>query len=65
MDAASLSTAWRRLGTQTDPAVAASAVAAWSASSGEVETGTLDVLQAARSAVPLGVITNAATRLCR
>ena len=59
---------WRRriaarLGTQCDPAAAAAAVAAWSASAGDVHTGTLDVLQAARRSVALGLVSNATTRL--
>lgn len=59
---------WRRriaarLGTQFDPAAAAAAVAAWSESVGEVESATLDVLQAARPAVALGLVSNATTRL--
>ena len=52
-----------RLGTRFDPATAAAAVAQWSMSAGEVDTGTLDVLQAARSAAPLGLVANATTRL--
>ena len=57
---------WRRriaarLGTQTEPAAAA--VAAWSVSAGEVDTGTLEVLQATRSAAALGLVSNATTRL--
>lgn len=59
---------WRRriaarLGTQFDPAAAAAAVAAWSESVGEVESATLAVLQAARRAVALGLVSNATTRL--
>jgi len=59
---------WRRriavrLGAQFDPAAAAAAVAAWSVSAGEVDTGTLEVLQAARSVVDLGLVSNATTRL--
>ena len=38
-------------------------MAAWSASAGEVHTGTLDVLQAARRTVALGLVSNATTRL--
>ena len=58
---------WRRriaarLGTQFDPAAAA-AVAAWSEGVGEVESATLAVLQAARPAVALGLVSNATTRL--
>ena len=37
--------------------------AAWSASAGDVDTGTLDVLQAARRSVALGLVSNATTRL--
>ena len=59
---------WRRrialrLGTQFGPAASAAAVAEWSMSAGEVQTGTLDVLQSARTAVPLGLVSNATTRL--
>ena len=59
---------WRRriaarLGAQFDPAAAAAAVAAWSASAGNVHTRTLDVLQAARHTVALGLVSNATTRL--
>jgi putative hydrolase of the HAD superfamily len=59
---------WRRriaarLGTQFDPAASAAAVAEWSMSAGEVHTGTLAVLQSARSAAPLGLVSNATTRL--
>ena len=59
---------WRRriaarLGTQFDPAAAAAAVAAWSESVGEVESATLAVLQAARPAVAVGLVSNATTRL--
>ena len=52
-----------RLGAQFDPAAAAAAVAAWSMSAGDVDTGTLKVLQAARSAAALGLVSNATTRL--
>ena len=52
-----------RLGAQFDPAAAAAAVAAWSASAGDVHTSTLDVLQAARRTVALGLVSNATTRL--
>ena len=52
-----------RLGTRFDPAAAAAAVAAWSGSAGDVHTGTLDVLQAARRTVALGLVSNATTRL--
>ena len=48
-----------RLGTRFDPAE----VAQWSMGAGEVHTGTLAVLQSARSAVPLGLVSNATTRL--
>lgn len=59
---------WRRriaarLGTRFSPAASAAAVAQWSISAGEVQTGTLAVLQSARSAVPLGLVSNATTRL--
>ena len=53
----------RLLASQTDPGTAASAVAAWSTSPGEVETAALGVQQAARSAAALGLVTNATTRL--
>ena len=52
-----------RLGAQFDPATAAAAVAAWSVSVGDVDAGTLAVLQAARSAAALGLVSNATTRL--
>ena len=52
-----------RLAAQFDPVAAEAAVAAWSASAGEVHTGTLDVLQAARRTVALGLVSNATTRL--
>ena len=52
-----------RLGSHTDPATAAAAVAAWSASPGEVEPGALSVLQKARSVAALGLVTNATSRL--
>ena len=59
---------WRRriaarLGAQFDSATAAAAVAAWSVSVGDVDAGTLAVLQAARSAAALGLVSNATTRL--
>ena len=53
----------RLLGSQTDPATAASAVAVWSTSPGEVDAVTLGVLHVARSAAALGLVTNATTRL--
>lgn len=59
---------WRRriaarLGAQFGPTAAAAAVAAWSASVGDVHKSTLDVLQAARRTVALGLVSNATTRL--
>ncbi|MDE0221125.1 MAG: HAD-IA family hydrolase [Spirochaetaceae bacterium] len=53
----------RRLAAQTDAATARSAVAAWSTGRGVVDTAALRVLQAARSASALGLVTNATTRL--
>ena len=53
----------RRLGSHTDPATTAAAVAAWSASPGVVDTAVLDVLQSVRSVAALGLVTNATTRL--
>ncbi len=55
----------RRLGSHTDPATAAAAVAAWSASPGVVDAAALDVLQSVRSGAALGLVTNATTRLAR
>ena len=52
-----------RLASQTDPATAAAAVAAWSSSPGVVDTAALRVLQTARSVAALGLVTNATTRL--
>jgi putative hydrolase of the HAD superfamily len=48
----------RRLGPE-----AADAVAAWSASCGEVNAAVLNVVRAARSAVPVGLLTNGTSRL--
>lgn len=53
----------RRLGSETDPDTARSAVAAWSTSRGEVDQAVLQVLQAARRVAALGLVTNATTRL--
>ena len=53
----------RRLGSRTDPATAAAAVAEWASSPGVVEPAVLGVLQTARSVAALGLVTNATTRL--
>ena len=53
----------RRLGSHTDSATAAAAVKAWSASPGVVEPAALGVLQKARTAAALGLVTNATSRL--
>ena len=53
----------RRLGSHTDPATAATAVAVWSASPGVVDAAALGVLQTARSVAVLGLVRNATTRL--
>ena len=53
----------RRLGAETDADTARSAVAAWSTGRGVVDQAALRVLQAARSAAALGLVTNATTRL--
>ena len=53
----------RRLASDTDDAIARSAVAAWSAGRGVVDRAALRVLQAARSVAALGLVTNATSRL--
>ncbi len=53
----------RRLGAETDPDTARSAVAAWSTSRGVVDQAALQVLQAAQCVAALGLVTNATTRL--
>lgn len=53
----------RRLGAETDADTGRSAVAAWSTGRGIVDQAALRVLQAARSAAALGLVTNATTRL--
>ena len=53
----------RRLGAETDADTARAAVAAWSTGRGVVDQAALRILQAARSAAALGLVTNATTRL--
>ena len=53
----------RQLGSQTDATTAGAAVAAWSTSPGVVAAAALRVMQAARSVVAVGLVTNATTRL--